>query len=111
MQAKTGVEGPEQARMVREMVREYVRGLCWVMRYYYEGGSQPALVVGSLSECLHVSQPNVTSAVSPCKKYLPASASVLLVATADALRPSQVRFLDNFFYLSSGCLHTLHAPP
>ena len=47
VQAKTGVEGPEQARMVREMVREYVKGLCWVMRYYYEGGFlNSALVMG-----------------------------------------------------------------
>ncbi len=37
VQAKTGVEGPEQAEMVRGMVQEYVRGLCWVMRYYYDG--------------------------------------------------------------------------
>lgn len=36
-QAKTGVEGLEQAEMVRGMVHEYVRGLCWVMRYYYDG--------------------------------------------------------------------------
>ena len=36
-QAKTGVEGPEQQRMVRDMVREYVKGLCWVMAYYYDG--------------------------------------------------------------------------
>ncbi|CAL8463003.1 g2537 [Coccomyxa elongata] len=35
--AKTGVEGLEQAEMVRGMVQEYVRGLCWVMRYYYDG--------------------------------------------------------------------------
>ena len=36
-QAKTGVDGPEQQRMVRDMVREYVKGLCWVMAYYYDG--------------------------------------------------------------------------
>lgn len=41
MQAKTGVEGPEQAEMVRGMVQEYVRGLCWVMRYYYDGVPTP----------------------------------------------------------------------
>ena len=37
IQAKTGLEGPEQAAVVRAMVCEYVRGLAWVMRYYYEG--------------------------------------------------------------------------
>ena len=42
-QAKTGVEGAEQAGMVRDMVREYVKGLCWVMRYYYEGARRAAL--------------------------------------------------------------------
>ena len=48
VQAKTGMEGPEQARMVREMVREYVKGLCWVMRYYYQGGFlNSALVMGA----------------------------------------------------------------
>lgn len=41
LQAKTGVEGPEQAEMVRGMVQEYVRGLCWVMRYYYDGAFSP----------------------------------------------------------------------
>ena len=29
--------GPEQAAVIRSMVEAYVQGLCWVMRYYYEG--------------------------------------------------------------------------
>ena len=37
MQAKLGVEGAEQDRLRREMVKAYVEGLCWVMRYYYDG--------------------------------------------------------------------------
>lgn len=37
-QDKFGVEaGPPQAEVVRGLVRAYVEGLCWVMRYYYDG--------------------------------------------------------------------------
>ena len=61
MQAKTGVEGPEQAEMVRGMVQEYVRGLCWVMRYYYDGAPTP----------LNPPHPalNNTDALTICGKY------------------------------------------
>lgn len=41
MQSKLGVAGPEQRGLVRDIVQEYVRGLCWVMRYYYDGESSP----------------------------------------------------------------------
>ena len=37
MQSKLGVAGHEQKGLVRDIVQEYVRGLCWVMRYYYDG--------------------------------------------------------------------------
>lgn len=37
LQSKFGVEGQEQRALVRDVVQEYVRGLCWVMRYYYDG--------------------------------------------------------------------------
>ena len=37
-QEKFGLVGAEaQAERVRELVRAYVEGLCWVMRYYYDG--------------------------------------------------------------------------
>ena len=37
VQSKFGVSGHEQCELVRGIVQEYVRGLCWVMRYYYDG--------------------------------------------------------------------------
>lgn len=55
-QAKTGVEGTEQSEMVRNMVLEYVRGLCWVMRYYYDGSLPASYLYQHLatgSTCLH----------------------------------------------------------
>lgn len=37
VQSKFGVSGHEQRQLARGVVQEYVRGLCWVMRYYYDG--------------------------------------------------------------------------
>ncbi len=36
-QEKTGLAPEDQDEEVSNMVKEYVRGLCWVMHYYYEG--------------------------------------------------------------------------
>ncbi|KAG1677357.1 hypothetical protein FOA52_010736 [Chlamydomonas sp. UWO 241] len=36
-QEKLGVPEEEQAGLVRGIVQAYVEGLCWVMRYYYDG--------------------------------------------------------------------------
>ena len=43
VQSKFGVEAHEQQQLVRDIVQEYVRGLCWVMRYYYDG-AHPAYI-------------------------------------------------------------------
>lgn len=29
--------GPSQRRILHSIVQAYVEGLCWVMKYYYEG--------------------------------------------------------------------------
>jgi hypothetical protein len=36
-QDKFGLPAGQQAGRVRELVRAYVEGLCWVQRYYYDG--------------------------------------------------------------------------
>lgn len=37
-QDKFGVApGPEMQAVIRSLVQAYVEGLCWVMRYYYDG--------------------------------------------------------------------------
>lgn len=36
-QEKLGLPPDQQAPMVAEIVKAYVEGLCWVMRYYYDG--------------------------------------------------------------------------
>lgn len=54
LQEKLGLPEHEQAPTVREMVRKFVEGLCWVMKYYYEGGAlvahlfQPCGIVGAV---------------------------------------------------------------
>jgi hypothetical protein len=38
LQEKFGVPaGPAQAAVIADLVKAYVEGLCWVMRYYYDG--------------------------------------------------------------------------
>lgn len=37
VQAKIGLTEAEQQPIIRAMVRSYVEGLAWVMRYYYDG--------------------------------------------------------------------------
>ena len=41
--AKLGAEQEEQGPLVRDMVRAFVEGLCWVMRYYYDGALSTTL--------------------------------------------------------------------
>ena len=42
LQEKLGLPEGEQAPVVRQMVEKYIEGVCWVMRYYYEGERTPA---------------------------------------------------------------------
>mmetsp|Transcript_3382 Transcript_3382/g.9711 ORF Transcript_3382/g.9711 Transcript_3382/m.9711 type:complete len:890 (+) Transcript_3382:1230-3899(+) len=36
-QEKFGNPPEDQAKLVRDMVKHYIEGVCWVMRYYYDG--------------------------------------------------------------------------
>jgi len=36
-QEKMGVPPPDQPAVIADIVKSYVEGLCWVMKYYYEG--------------------------------------------------------------------------
>lgn len=59
MQAKIGVDGPEQGPIIRDMVKEFVRGLCWVMKYYYDGAQivtlQTPIILPTASKFLLIS--------------------------------------------------------
>ena len=37
MQEKLGLPEDAQGPVVRQMVEKYIEGVCWVMKYYYEG--------------------------------------------------------------------------
>ena len=43
LQAKTGLPPGQQDSVVSDMVRSYVEGLCWVLRYYYDGAPRASL--------------------------------------------------------------------
>ena len=49
VQSKFGVSGHEQRQLLRGVVQEYVSGLCWVMRYYYDGAHSHLLPASSAS--------------------------------------------------------------
>ena len=49
VQSKFGVSGHEQRQLARGVVQEYVRGLCWVMRYYYDGAHSHLLPASKAS--------------------------------------------------------------
>ena len=43
VQEKLGLAEDAQGPVVRQMVEKYIEGVCWVMKYYYEGAPCPAV--------------------------------------------------------------------
>ena len=46
VQEKLGLPEAEQGPVIRKMVEKYIEGVCWVMKYYYEGVRVPACTHG-----------------------------------------------------------------
>ena len=74
-QEKLGLPEAEQGPVIRKMVEKYIEGVCWVMKYYYEGA--PLLCPSGTIRVKPSSPPHTVGTLQPatmlCLRFKPQS--------------------------------------